>query len=468
MRQIVVAKVRHRGGIAHMTLRLRLILLVGCVLAVSLLFGGMLAWWHAAQSARTEMQAALLSGEHRVRDSIEHLAEVADRDGDLRRLIATFNGDRHVRATLLDSAGHSLAGSVLSKPLHPEPEWFFDLLGVAPTMSLIAIGGEMVAGKTIALQSDPHNEVSEVWTEFRDGMIIVLVFCSLSFALIYWTAGRSLRPLETLSAGFRTIGTGDYATRVAEGGPPEVEGLARAFNLMAERLGALEARNERLHTQLLTIQDEERADLARDLHDDVGPFLFAVNIDIASIARLAEERGDAQMLERARSIREAVSHMQKHVKSILGRLRQTGLTDIGLAQAVENLGVFWRRRHPEMSIRFDVAADASFGDVTDATLYRLIQESLTNAIRHGRPRNISVSIRSEAAGDILLQVSDDGVGFAKSMDRSGLGLAGMQERIAALGGSLSVRNHADGNGASITARLPRETTSGASESQAGP
>lgn len=450
-----------------MTLRARLIALVGTVLVVSLLLGGMLACWHAAQSARTEMQAALLSGEHRVHDSIAHLPQVADREGDLRRLIATFNGDRHVRATLVTASAQSVASSTLSTPLHPTPDWFFDLLGVRTTASLIAVGGNLAAESGIALQTDPHNEVSEVWTEFRDGMVIVLVFCSVSFGLIYWTAGRSLRPLETLSAGFRTIGTGNYETRVAEGGPPEVVGLARAFNLMAQRLGALEARNERLHSQLLTIQEEERADLARDLHDDVGPFLFAVNIDIASIARSAEERGDAETVERGRSIREAVSHMQKHVKSILGRLRQTGLTDIGLAQALQNLGVFWRRRHPQMSIQFDMRTDASFGDVTDATLYRLIQESLTNAIRHGRARNISVTIRCEDGGDILLQVSDDGVGFAESTDGTGLGLAGMRERISAVGGTLSVRNHPDGNGASVTARLPREAAPAAADAEAG-
>jgi len=441
--------------------------LVGFVLLVSLLSGGMLAWWHAAQSARAEMQAALLAGEHRVRDSIEHLAEVTDREGDLRRLVATFNADRHVRATLLDSAGRRLAGSVLSMPLHPEPDWFFDLLGVGPTSALIAIGGGVGAEKAIELKTDPHNEVSEVWIEFRDGMVIVLLFCVLSFALIYWMAGRSLRPLETLAAGFGTIGGGDYAARVAEGGPPEVEGLSRAFNAMAEHLGALEARNQRLHTQLLTIQEEERADLARDLHDDVGPFLFAVNVDVASIASSAEARGDTETLERGRSIREAVSHMQKHVKSILGRLRPTGLTDIGLAQAVENLGVFWRRRHPQLAVHFDLGpADVSFGDVLDATLYRLIQESLTNAIRHGRPRNVTVTIKAEDEGDILLEVSDDGVGFADSTDGTGLGLAGMQERIAALGGSLSVRNQADGHGASVTARLPREATAGAAEPEA--
>jgi hypothetical protein len=76
-----------------MTLRLRLILLVGCVLPASLLFGGKLAWWHAARSARTKMQAALLSGGRRVRESIDHLAKVAEAEDDLRRLIASFNVD---------------------------------------------------------------------------------------------------------------------------------------------------------------------------------------------------------------------------------------------------------------------------------------------------------------------------------------------------------------------------------------
>jgi len=450
-----------------MKLRVRLIVLVAFVLLVSVLLGGMLAWWHAAQSARTEMQAALLSGEHRVRDAIEYLPEVADREGDLRRLIATFNGDRHVRAALVNADGQSVARSTLSTPLHPTPDWFFELLGVRPTASLIPIGRNIAAADAVALATDPHNEVSEVWTEFRDGMLIVLLFCILSFALIYWTAGRSLRPLENLAAGFRTIGTGDYGTRMPEGGPPEVGDLARAFNLMAERLGALEERNERLRTQLLTIQEEERADLARDLHDDVGPFLFAVNVDVASITRLAEARGAEEILERGRSIREAVSHMQRHVKSILGRLRPTGVTDIGLYQAVQNLGVFWRRRHPQISIEFDVGTPGvSFGDAADATLYRLIQESLTNAIRHGRPRSIKVSIQTQERGDIVLQVSDDGVGLGASTDRAGRGLAGMKERISALGGQLSVRNHIDGKGASVTAHLPRQPLATTPETEA--
>lgn len=456
---------RYSDGYAHMTLRARLIALMAAVLLASVLLGGMLAWWHAAQSARTEMQAALLSGEHRVRDSLANLPEVADREGDLRRLIATFNGDRHVRATLLDAHGANVAHSTLSTSANPTPDWFYELLGVRPTSNLVPISRDIAAEHAIALATDPHNEVTEVWTEFRDGLLSIVVFCVLSFALIYWMAGRSLKPLETLAGGFRKIGTGDYRTRITTRGPPEIETLAAAFNLMAERLGALEERNERLHSQLLTIQEEERRDLARDLHDDVGPFLFAVNVDVASIVRLADERGDAETLERGRSIREAVNHMQKHVKSILGRLRPTGVVDIGLAQAVANLGVFWRRRHPEIAIEFDMG-DVSFGDAADATLYRLIQESLTNAIRHGRPRNIRVSIKAEVDGAIVLQVSDDGVGLDASSERSGFGVAGMRERIDALGGSLRVRNHEAGRGVSVTARLPRQPSAAVLETAA--
>lgn len=457
---------RQSDGFARMTLRARLIGVMTLVLLVCGLLGGTLAWWHAAQSARAEMQAALLSGERRVRDGLAYLPEVADREGELRRLIATFNGDRHVRADLLDAREQSVAHSTLSVSSDPTPDWFYELLGVRPTASLIRIPGGAAVELAIALRTDPHNEVSEVWTEYRDGMLIVFVFCAASFALIFWLAGRSLRPLETLAGGFRKIGTGDYRTRVEAQGPPEIEALAQAFNVMAERLGALEERNERLHTQLLRIQDEERADLARDLHDDVGPFLFAVNVDVSSIMRLADQRGDEETLERGRSIREAVSHMQKHVKSILGRLRPTGVTDIGLSQAVANLGVFWRRRHPEIAIEFDMGPpEVTFGDAADSTLYRLIQESLTNAIRHGSPHYIRVIITIESDADVVLQVMDDGVGLGASTEREGFGLTGMRERIAALGGTLAVRNREGGRGVCVTARLPARTVAAVSLSE---
>src|SRR3984885_6648477 len=152
---------RYSEGLAHITLRARLIALVALVLLVSVLLGGMLAWWHAAQSSRAEMQSALLSGARRVRDSLAYLPEEADREGELRRLIATFNGDRHVRATLLAAHDDSTARSTLSTSSSPTPDWFYDLLGVRPTSSLVAIPGGLAAEQTVALATDPHNEVSE-------------------------------------------------------------------------------------------------------------------------------------------------------------------------------------------------------------------------------------------------------------------------------------------------------------------
>jgi hypothetical protein len=120
-------------GLTRMTLRGRLIAVMTLVLLVCGLLGGTLAWWHAAQSSRTEMQAGLLSGERRVRDGLAYLPEVADREGELRRLITTFNGDLHVAAALLDARGRTVAHSTLSTSPHLTPDWFYELLGVRPS-----------------------------------------------------------------------------------------------------------------------------------------------------------------------------------------------------------------------------------------------------------------------------------------------------------------------------------------------
>ena len=209
----------------------------------------------------------------------------------------------------------------------------------------------------------------------------------------------------------------------------------------------------------MTLQEEERADLARDLHDEVGPFLFAVNVDATTIPRLAETGRHAEIQERVRSIRNSVGHIQKHVKAILGRLRPVGLVEFGLRQAMESLASFWRSRHADIAITVDVAVDGdSFGEVLDETIYQIVQESLSNAVRHGRPTEIAVVIAEDRSGDICVTISDNGVGLEKPSRNSGFGLIGMAERVAAVHGTVSVANRAGSSGVIVAARLRRDTS----------
>ena len=126
--------------------------------------------------------------------------------------------------------------------------------------------------------------------ESRDAVLVLAGFALLSAVLIYAVIGRALRPLENLSSAFEQIGKGDYHGRLPERGPPELTRLASGFNLMTQRLATIAAQNRRLNERLLTLQAEERADLARDLHDEIGPLLFAVDMTAATIERLCRRR----------------------------------------------------------------------------------------------------------------------------------------------------------------------------------
>jgi two-component system sensor histidine kinase UhpB len=150
--------------------------------------------------------------------------------------------------------------------------------------------------------------------------------------------------------------------------------------------------------------------------------------------------------------------MQREVRSMLGRLRPIGLAEFGLAEAIASLVEFWRRRHPETAYDVSVAPDCgALGDLLDTTIYRVVQEALSNAARHGRPASIDVSITRAHDPEIgpealVVAVTDDGAGMAETAG-VGYGLLGMGERVRALGGRLVFGNR-PGGGFAVTAVLP--------------
>jgi two-component system, NarL family, sensor histidine kinase UhpB len=423
-----------------MPLRVRLIALVAVVLLASLACGSLLVGWHAAKSVKTELRAGLDVGVQTIRNGFDDRA-------DLRQLVATFNGNRHVRATLLDARGQSLVTSALFAPTQSIPGWFRRLIGHDPgAVRLVVPGGSDVA---IVLQADPINEVGEVWAESRDAVLVLAGFAILSALVICTAVGRALRPLEHLSAAFARIGQGDYRGQLPEQGPPELAHLAHGFNLMTQRLATVATQNRRLNERLLTLQAEERADLARDLHDEIGPLLFAVDMTAASIGR----GGDPAT--HVRSIHDAVGRMQRHVRALLERLRP--LQAISLEAAVDRLVAFWRSRRPDITFSVSVAIELdSTGDDIKETIYRVIQEAVSNAIRHGKPSRLEIAITREEANGLRVAVTDDGIGIPTDGVAERFGLIGMRERVMAMAGSLSIQPGRHGKGLTLVARLPQD------------
>jgi two-component system, NarL family, sensor histidine kinase UhpB len=435
-----------------MSLRLRLIGLVCVALVVSLSLGGAAAWLNATRSVRTEMRSALLVGRQTIENAIDRLHTTPDPSRALDDLVTSFAGNRHLRVKIVGDPV-AVTAPVVERPVFGTiPGWFVRAVGVDPVTDQVPVVlGERRLG-TIAIETDPHNEILEVWDEFADSLVTPAVFCLLTIMLIHVFVGRALRPLDGLAAAMAEVGAGRYRTRIGGRLAPELSRLRDSFNRMTTRLADAGAENRRLHEQLLSLQEEERGDLARDLHDEVSPFLFAINIDAATASRLLYEGRASEAREHMQSIAEAVRHMQRQVRNMLGRLRPIGLAEFGLREAIENTIAFWRRRRPEICYEAAVTAECEeLGGLIEATICRIVQECLSNAVRHAEATKITVSIARDRQ-DVRVEVIDDGRGMPESV-RPGYGLVGIGERVGAMGGRIVLANR-PGQGFVVTAVIP--------------
>ena len=434
-----------------MSLRLGLVAAVSATLLVALAVGGTVVCWGAYASVRTEMSGAMAGARDVVGEALAR-----QRSGALvSDLVKGFNGQRHVRVTAIDPFGQVWVQSRPMAPSERPPVWFRALIGVGPQAMRIMLPLTFAPpGSALVLQTDPTNEIAEVWRQTCDAFAVMLAFSGGACLAIYFIVGRALRQFGMFDSALQAISDGRYETALVERGALEFVALARGFNRMAGRIREFEQRNRELREQILTLQQEERAQIARDLHDEVGPYLFAINVDAGDIPRLAHQGDVAEIAERAGSIREAAAHIQKHVKAILRQLRPTVALEFGLAAAIGDLIAFWTRRRPDIAFAVEIAVDGAILDrrIEDAC-YRLVQEAVSNAVRHGRPSSIAVTVVLQADDELCVTVADDGSGLTAGAARSGMGLAGMAERVRALDGRFEIAGAA-GAGVTAVAHLP--------------
>jgi two-component system, NarL family, sensor histidine kinase UhpB len=230
--------------------------------------------------------------------------------------------------------------------------------------------------------------------------------------------------------------------------------------LAETRLAGVVAENRRLAQENLRIQELERKHLARELHDEFGQYLQAIKLDAVSIIE-PDGNDPAATASASAAIIRAVDHIHRAVNDMIARLRPVGLDELGLVAAIEHLVDQWRQRLPDVRIDLTLRGDfEELGETLELTLYRLIQESLTNVHKHARARHVDVvleqepfhSTRGEASG-LRVTVADDGCGMPPATRVSGFGLSGMRERVESAGGNF-VLHSAPGAGLLVEARLP--------------
>jgi two-component system, NarL family, sensor histidine kinase UhpB len=318
----------------------------------------------------------------------------------------------------------------------------------------------------LEVAADPSRAILDGW----DDAVRLLQFGALAFVianiLVFWFVRRATRPLSAIAGGLDELQRGVYHTRLPTFSGAEVGAIAQAFNRMAQtiednlnaRRDAIEAtlrleQNRELATLVQTRVEEERRDIARELHDEIGQSVTAIKSLALSLKR-REQGCDEPARQTAQLIVDTASGLYAAMHEMIPRLRPLTLDSLGLADAIGEQIAELRRLHP--AIEFD----AQIGDLpeplgTSLTLavYRILQEAVTNALRHAQASRIAIALH--VAGDaLLLDISDDGRGLAPDWQRPGhYGVHGMTDRARALGGTLNVDNRPHG-GVRVATSIP--------------
>lgn len=438
-----------------LSLRARLNLLVAAVLLIGLAANIARLVLEAGPRVQAEDQNVIrLAGEF-AQALLAGLKEDGVDEADLRiaRALEGLQRLRHVRVS-------REGGGTSSEP--PEgpfprsegerrpPAWFVALVKPEPTTMRIPLASHGNDLGSLVIGSEPTDEISEIWdgivTQLVVGACIALVLFLITAAVV----SRALGPLNSLAGAMTKVEAGDYSTRVAPAGPPELAAICGRLNHLVDVLGSAMEDRRQLAGRLVSLQDSERKEVARELHDEFGPYLFALRAHVASL-EAAVGGGDADaevLLRRCRAMTEHLGALQQVNRQILERLRPVGLAELGLGEALNGLIGMWQQTHPDVSVELSVSPLlGALDEITELTIYRVVQEALTNTFRHAGASSVGISIATlnSNAGQpaIRVEVRDNGSGLPADY-KTGLGTIGMRERVTALGGSVMMNSTPEG------------------------
>ncbi len=254
--------------------------------------------------------------------------------------------------------------------------------------------------------------------------------------------GKRLRAISSTAAAFAA---GNYTQRVALRGQDEFSLLGGQFNRMADQL----------QTQMVDLHDfatiQERNRLARELHDAVKQQLFSLNLTVGSIQSILTSQPEIAQ-QRLKQVVAQSQSIHQEIDTIINQLRPPALQDQGLASALQSLTETWQHTH-QISVQYAAQAEREVPVTIEQSLYRIAQEALQNIGKHAHATAVEVHLVYTAA-DVTLTVQDNGQGFdPAAKPNKGLGVQSMHERVAPLGGAVTVKSAPD-NGTIVVARVP--------------
>ncbi len=415
-----------------------------------LILGGAIAIWQARQSVEIELKSSF----HLVLQMVKSEASQADisrGNDDWLQSITALRHLRHVQVSLIDE--HDTVTEILTVSEREEPgrppAWFIAAVTTDYLEAEYPLNMPDGSVQRIKISADPMDEISEAWGESQAYFWSVVLMMAVMFLAINMVFHSMLRAVGTILSGLRQVESGAYDGKLPSLKISEFNAIAAEINNLSEALNHARQNNQSLARHSLHIQESERRHLSRELHDEMGQSLTAVKA-----MAVASKHSDADVAGIADSIIGICNHLSGVVRSMMHTLHPLSLADLGLGATLTDLVSEYRRRHPDLVVTLDY--DDSLDLLSDEVaihVYRIVQECLTNVIRHARADSVKVAVTHSRFDDDLVVISVEDNGIGGQTEGEGFGVRAMRERVENLGGRFSFESEPD-QGVGVKASMP--------------
>ncbi|MDD2865579.1 MAG: histidine kinase [Methylococcales bacterium] len=291
---------------------------------------------------------------------------------------------------------------------------------------------------TLTVSANQDVQIAQAWENVCNfiGLAIVTTI-AISF-LVFMSVRRTVRPTCAIVDGLERIRKGDLNYRLPLFDIVEWQIISDAVNHLADSQQQLLEDRRQLIVKLMTLQEDERRYLSRELHDEFGQCLAGINAITASVSYTAAEKCP-ELIDEINQINPITKHMMDSIHSLLARLRPVELDELGLFASLSGLVLDWNNRNSgKVSYQLNIDGDCkNISEIQAVALFRIAQECLTNIAKHSNATQVDISLKNEN-GNIIFIIKDNGIATTLPFaNKSGIGLFGIHERVSALHGEVS-------------------------------
>jgi len=428
-----------------------------------LMLGGSIAIRQARDAVNKEVDSSINLAVQLITFGFSQASQTPFNETDWLPKFNSINQTRHLSIQLKEPSGQIVSFAHKNQQTNNNekpPQWFINRVAVHyPKVEhqITSFKGEQII---LIIEANPLDEITEVWQEsiaFFGSLCLLTLFTFLAVNLAF---NKALKSIAVIVNALKVIETGQYSQKLPNFSIQEYDSIAKAINHMTDELNVGQQENRALTQHTLEIQEDERQRLSQELHDELGQSLTAIKVMAVTAGRCQTEATGtrADIKHTTDSIVTICDHLMTVVRSMMHQLHPLVLTELGLKATMEDLLNHWSIRNPELKLTITCPDEVDFLEQKiTIQIFRIVQECLTNIVRHAQAKQAAISLEIEHQGKtgaaLRLQVTDDGQGCAIDKIKTGFGLLGMRERINSLGGKFTIQTQPR-QGMSIIATIP--------------